>query len=187
MIACTGWHSRGYLPHFDSAEVIQAVTFRLADSLPAHIVRFLMQDPRERLRLDEHLNAGRGACHLRLPAIADHLEQTLLHFDGDRYRLLAWCIMPNHVHVVVQTSPGYRLGDLVRSWKTFSAREANAILGLKGRFWCHDYFDRYVRGDTHLERTIAYTERNPLDAGLITKAEDWPWSSARFRRVEAKA
>jgi REP element-mobilizing transposase RayT len=147
--------------------VIQTVTFRLADSLPAHVVRALLDDRHGSLRYDAHLNAGRGACHLRRPEIAECLEQVLLHFDGAKYRLLAWCIMPNHVHVVVEIQPGHRLGDIVRSWKTFSARAANTIIGQSGRFWHHDYFDRYVRDDTHLEAAIAYAEGNPVDAGLV--------------------
>ncbi|HEX2888109.1 transposase [Vineibacter terrae] len=181
MVDSKGWHSRGYLPHFDAAGAIQSITFRLADSLPAHVVRSLLDHPFERPRLDDYLNAGRGACHLRLPEIAASVEQTLCHFDGARYRLLAWCIMPNHAHVVAEMLPGHRLGDVVRSWKTFSARAANTILGQSGRFWHEDYFDRYVRDDAHLERAIAYTERNPIDAGLIAAVEDWRWSSARFR------
>jgi putative transposase len=97
-----GWHSRGYLPHFDSAETIQFVTFRLFDSLPRAVTEMLTKQPDNLAKTDESLDGGLGACWLKDPTIAALIENALLHFDGDRYRLLAWCIMPNHVHVIVE-------------------------------------------------------------------------------------
>jgi hypothetical protein len=100
-----GWHSRGYLPHFDSPEAVQFITFRLADSLPG-VIKGLRLDDNILQRLDQELDIGLGACWLQQPEIASLIEGALLHFDEGRYRLLAWCIMPNHVHVVIETSTG---------------------------------------------------------------------------------
>ena len=90
-----GWHSRGYLPHFDSPETVQFVTFRLADSLPAHVAKALQDRDHALPRLERELDAGLGACWLKRTGIASMVEDALLHFDGKRYRPLAWCLVPD--------------------------------------------------------------------------------------------
>jgi putative transposase len=130
---------------------------------------------------DQELDAGLGACWLRKPEIASLVEEALLHSDGERYRLLAWCLMPNHVHVVVEMRASVSLSAIVKSWKSFTARRSNAELGRSGTFWHADYFDRYMRNEDHLFRTIEYVEQNPVKAGLVQQASDWAWSSARLR------
>jgi putative transposase len=175
-----GWHSRGYLPHFDSPETVQFVTFRLADSLPAKVSAMLHPEA-DVHQVDRELDSGLGACWLRRPEIASLVEGALLHFDDIRYRLIAWCLMPNHVHVVIELTNGHSLTDIVRSWKSFTARRANILLGRSGPFWHRDYFDRYMRNEEHLAQTVEYVEMNPVKAGLAKNAEEWPWSSARLR------
>jgi putative transposase len=101
-----GWHSRGYLPHFDSPETVQFVTFRLADSLPAAVAEALGHREDNVHRIERELDAGLGACWLGKPEIASLVQDALLHFDGERYRLIAWCLMPNHVHVVIDILDG---------------------------------------------------------------------------------
>jgi len=93
--------------------------------------------------------------------------------------------MPNHVHAVIDGPGDYSLGDIVRSWKSFSARRANAQLRRSGSFWRAAYFDRYMRDEDHLARTIEYVEENPVKAGLVGLATDWAWSSGRARKVQA--
>jgi putative transposase len=181
MTQARGWHSRGYLPHFDSPETIQFVTFRLADSLPRSVIEGLQADANAVQRIDDELDGGLGACWLRRPAIAALVQDALFHFDNERYRLLAWCLMPNHVHVVIETLGDHSLSDIVRSWKSFTSRRANVQLRRSGPFWHADYFDRYVRNEEHLARTIEYVEQNPVKAGLSGVATDWFWSSARLR------
>ena len=156
-----GWHSRGYLPHFDSPETIQFVTFRLADSLPTVVAQLVAHREDAAHRIERDLDTGLGACWLRQAEIASLVQQALLHFDDTRYRLLAWCIMPNHVHVVVETMSGDSLGDVVRSWKSFTARGANMRLGRSGAFWHADYFDRYMRNEKHLEKQSNTWSRIP--------------------------
>src|SRR5260221_6066482 len=91
-----GWHSRGYLPHFDSPETVQFVTFRLADGLPRTVADALAKLPDSLAATDQRLDAGLGSCWLKNPDIAQMVERSILHFDGQRYRALAWCVMPNH-------------------------------------------------------------------------------------------
>jgi REP element-mobilizing transposase RayT len=178
-----GWHSRGYLPHFDSPETVQFVTFRLADSLPTHLAKALQDRDHALPRLDRELDAGLGACWLKRPEIASMVEDALLHFDGKRYRLLAWCIMPNHAHVVIEIVRENSLSEVVGSWKSFTAKQANSIIGRTGAFWHADYFDRYMRDEGHLARTIDYVENNPVKAGLVASAAEWRCSSARFMKT----
>ena len=89
--------------------------------------------------------------------------------------------MPNHVHAVVEPREGHSLGPIVHSWKSYSAKQANQVLGRSGEFWHRDYFDRYIRDEGHLARTIDYVENNPVKAGLCASSGGWPWSSARLR------
>jgi REP element-mobilizing transposase RayT len=184
-----GWHSRGYLPHLDAADVIQAITFRLADALPVKVIDAWKREvsattddlARERVlkeRIARFEDAGHGACVLRDSSCAECVQNALLHFDGERYRLLEWCVMPNHVHVLVHCRKGTPLGDLVKSWKIHSSRRINQMLDKRGSLWAMDYHDRYIRDLDHLANERSYIRNNPVKAGLCQKPEDWPWSSA---------
>lgn len=177
-----GWHRRGYLPHFDAAGAFQHIVFRLHGSLPAHLLDELKaSDSAEEERqtaIDAMLDRSLGPTWLADPENARIVAQALMRFDGERYRLLAWCIMPNHVHVLVQQHEGWPLGAMVKSWKTFSARAINKQLGRDGAFWASDYFDRYMRDPDQVEAARFYIEANPVKAGLRQTPSDWRWSSA---------
>ena len=164
-IAPKGWHSRGYLPHLDAPDLVQAVTFRLADALPGAIAERIRQQAKDDATLRRRLvagqlDAGHGSCRLRGGEAASLVEEALLHDDGGRYRLLAWVIMPNHVHVIVELA-GTPLARIVGAWKSVTARRLGG-----GRVWQPDYFDRYVRDDRHLVAARRYVEENPVKAGL---------------------
>ena len=180
----SGWYSRGYHPHFDSGDLVQSITFRLSDSVSQELLRRWRDEATHgdgaelRKRIAEYEDAGYGACHLRRPEIARMVQDALLHFDGERYRLIEWCIMPNHVHVLIEQSPGHRLSDIVQAWKSFSSKQANRLLGRSGPFWAREYFDRYIRDEGHLAAARRYIRENPVKARLCERAEDWPWSSA---------
>jgi REP element-mobilizing transposase RayT len=179
-----GWHNRLYLPHFDSPALIQAVTFRLADALPPEVLSGLVLQPQSRerrIRIDEFLDTGLGSCVLSNSTAATIVEDALLYFESERYRLIAWCVMPNHVHVLVEPAAGFRLGDVVHSWKSYTAKAINAQLGRAGPLWQADYYDRFIRNEEHLQASIAYIEENPVKANLAKQASDWQWSSARRR------
>jgi len=181
MAEARGWYSRGYLPHFDSPERIQHIVFRTADSLPPHL-RPDMQDVRRFSEtLDGLLDTGAGACPLAVNSAATTVEKALLHFDGERYRLLSWCVMPNHVHALLEQIEGARLAEIVKSWKAFTAAQINKETGAAGRFWARDYFDRFMRDEAHLAQTVAYIENNPVKAGLCHEPAQWRFSSARHR------
>jgi REP element-mobilizing transposase RayT len=132
-------------------------------------------------KVEEYLDSGYGSCALADAAVARIVEQSLLHFDGERYRLLAWVVMPNHVHVVLKTWPHWRHGRVVHSWKSYSAKRINEHLGLKGRLWQPEYHDRLVLSEKQLQRVLDYVEWNPVKAGLCARPEEWPWGSAACR------
>jgi REP element-mobilizing transposase RayT len=177
------WRSRGYLPHFNAEEVQQHIIIGLADAISGD---FVEPDPVKRLWLfDRELDRGAGDCLLARAQFAAITQNELLHHDGQRYRLLAWCVMPNHVHVVVD---GIRdLGGTVRRWKTWTARQINASTKRQGGLWRREYFERFARDEHHLQTMIHYVEENPVAAGLVATASDWPWSSAGYRQSAGQA
>ena len=169
-----GWHSRNYLPHFDSQDVVQFVTFRLADSVPAEAIERLKYADRAEMLRHEMLDHGWGACWLRSESIARLVEDSFFAFDGSRYRLHTWTIMPNHVHVLFSVLPEASLGEIVGSWKRYTARHANKELGGTGAFWQTEYWDRFVRNEDHFSATETYIDENPVKAGLVREAALWP-------------
>ncbi|MBI4327600.1 MAG: 4-hydroxyproline epimerase [Chloroflexi bacterium] len=179
------WRTRGYLPHFDRKGLFQFITFRLDDALPADRRSewqslLEIENERERLiQLEQYLDRGHGRGALQKPEVAALVQNALLRFDGERYRLFAWVVMPNHVHALLEVL-NTPLARILHSWKAYSALEANRLLQRRGRFWQVEYFDRYIRDVAHFRRAIRYIENNPVKAGLATAPEQWPWSSARF-------
>jgi putative DNA methylase len=183
-----GWYSRGYLPHFDGGALPQAITFRTYGSLPRPLLDQWMEELRRlparqadaafRVRVERYLDGVGRDGSLLVPGVASALQDTLLRFDGERYRLHAWAIMPNHVHALITPAEGQALGKIVHSWKSYSANIGNRLLGRRGRFWHHDFFDRYVRNREHFDRARSYTEWNPVRAGLCRAPEEWPFGSA---------
>jgi putative transposase len=178
-----GWHNRGYLPHYDANTLVQHVVFRTLGSLPSYVLERLAPpnvaatSAALELALDQ-------SCYdpiFSVPANADIMQAALRYFDGDRYDLQAWCIMPNHVHVVFVTNPDMLLGNIVKSWKRSVAWSINKARGQTGSVFAFDYFDRYMRNLRQAETAIHYVEVNPVKAGLCQNAADWPWSSAHHR------
>jgi len=122
-----------------------------------------------RERAEETLDTSRGSCFMNDSAIAEVVANAITFFDEQRYRLLAWCVMPNHVHAVFHTCEP--LNRIVHSWKSYSAKTANRLLGREGKFWQDDYYDRLIRNSEDLIRKIQYVRDNPMKAGLV----DWAW------------
>ena len=204
----SGLHFRGKLPHLKKEGALYFVTFRLADSLPtSEIARLkheraviLEQSRAAKSPLSWHeeeallawycdkvealLDAGHGACWLNQPQVAALIAGAVKFFDGERYELRAWVVMPNHVHAVVWPRPGHTLSDILHSWKSYTSKEANKILHrAAGTFWQSESFDHWVRDDDERARLVAYVENNPVKARLCARPEQWKWSSAHGRGV----
>jgi putative transposase len=193
-----GWNRRGYLPHCDFAGNLQAITFRLADSLPAHVLEKWRQEF-ERDRTSEDLNvrrraetglhrrltsledAGHGSCLLREPTNAEMVQRILIEGHKSAYRLIEWCVMPNHVHVMIQEYEGYPLAVVIKRWKGVSGMQINRLVGREGRLWMPDYHDRLIRDENHFYDARAYIRNNPVKARLCENPEDWAYSSCGIR------
>jgi REP element-mobilizing transposase RayT len=137
----------------------------------------------QRIKIERYLDKGRGEALLFKNEHAAVVHDALCHFDSVRYNLHAWVIMPNHVHVLVATMPNWKMGAIIKSWKGFTSREIAKreprYLSEHKRIWQPDYFDRYIRDHSHYRDVVTYLHENPVKAGLVSNARDWPWSSAR--------
>jgi putative transposase len=182
-----GWNERGYVPHRDEPGLTQFVTFRLADGFPEAMrddweKLLRVEDDRERrVQLEAWLDQGHGACHLRDERIAKGVADALRKFDGERYRLIAFSIMPNHVHVLFEVG-AVPMAKVVRLWKGATARGANLVLGVSGPFWQPDYWDTFMRDVEHEGRTVRYIRNNPVKAGLVSEWTQWPWTYVDMER-----
>ncbi|MBI5079970.1 MAG: transposase [Chloroflexi bacterium] len=199
-----------HLPHIQPKGATIFVTFRLADSIPAVVLRQLVEESKrieslvgkipdlgerydladkERRKLfgkwDEALDKSKGRCWLRDPLIAKMVVESWRHFDGKRYTLDALCVMHNHVHVVFEplAKPDgsyHSMSAIMHSLKRHTARQANKTLKREGDFWQHESYDHVVRGEAEWRRIVNYVLNNPVKAGFAKRAEDWQWSYCKF-------
>lgn len=181
----------GHLPHWNQPGTPYFVTFRLADSLPrAKLTTWRKEreewlqshpEPRDEQtrreyyrrfpeRLHRWLDAGSGSCLLKAEGNRIVVAAALAFFQGQRYRLDAWVIMPNHVHVIVIPFPDYPLFRIIQSWKAYTAKEINKRRGSNGRVWQRESYDHIIRNGTAHERIREYIRNNPkhIRKGMYT-------------------
>ena len=207
-----GLHSRGVLPHPKCEGGTYFVTFRQAGTLPKEVLLQFKQEREAILRhaeaakrpltwheqeelfrwysdrVDKHLDAGHGVCHLRNPELAGIVAGAIQFFEGQRYELRAWVVMPNNVHAVVWPKPPNELSKILHSWKSFTAHEINKLLPERmAPFWQSESYDHLVRDDDDLHRCCQYTLMNPVNAGLCARPEDWKWSSKQVAQPSPTA
>jgi REP element-mobilizing transposase RayT len=190
-----GWHSRGYLPHFDGRAIPQFITLRLFDSVPDAVLQRWMREldvlnsKKDQIilqkRIEKYLDQGYGEAFMKIHRVAEMVQNDLLYYDAQRYRLSSWVVMPNHIHFLMTRFDAIELADIMQSFKSLTSHKANKTLRRKGQFWMEDYFDRYIRNAEHFAKTVRYIENNPVKARLCKKPEDWPFSSAWFRKQKA--
>jgi len=200
------WFYRRNLPHFQPPGATLFITFRLAGSFPAAVLADLRAEAKrmqaelqrepdspersERIyraqrrffgKWDAALDAGAGPDWLSKPDVAALVAEEMHYFDGMRYDLLAYCVMPNHVHVIFTPllkteSVYYPLAQIMHTMKGYPAAQANQLLRRTGPFWQHESYDHCVRNEEELVRIIAYVLNNPVKAGLVDNWEAWPWT-----------
>jgi len=178
-----------YLPHWTLEHSIYHICFRLHDSLPQEVIRKwkferidiiesakqkgrpLSLEEADRLRflysekIDKFLDIGTGNCYLKNEAVAQMISSALMYFNEQRYKLYAWCIMPNHVHAIVRFFNN-DLDKIIHSWKSYAANQANKILGRTGSFWHKDYYNHIIRNDKEFVYQIDYVWMNAEKAGF---------------------
>ena len=175
------WHT-GHLPHRNKEGLVQFITFRLADSLPQNVLREIEKELKDVFETDieshrrkkhqQWLDNGLGCCALSNPDMAQVVQDALKYHDGEKYNLLAWSIMPNHVHVLIKTKDN--LSKIIQSWKSFTGKWALAnnkkyhleIPAGASEFWMPEYWDRFIRDEEHFNNTIKYILNNPQKANL---------------------
>ncbi len=200
-----------YIPHFDIEGAYQSITYRLADSLPSKVLKAFSTEldkikqisgemgsspitnskqleSQRRQKIEKYLDAGHGSCILKETQIANIIIDNWHFFDKQRYELLAYVVMPNHIHVLIKTYPEWTLQKVVHGWKSYTAKEIKKVMFKMGEppippehIWQADYWDRFIRNDQHFFSTIDYIHNNPVKAGLCQSASDWLASSAGSR------
>lgn len=175
------------LPHWQQGCVFVFVTWRLADSLPKGKLEQWTEEraiwfshhpkpwddkteaeyhARFSSQIDAWLDQGSGSCVLKDPANAGIVTDALRHFDGERYEIVSFVVMPNHVHVLFRPLGSHRIGDILKSWKGFTAREINKQSGKSGPLWQEEYWDRLIRNERHFFKVAEYIRKNPVQAKL---------------------
>jgi REP element-mobilizing transposase RayT len=184
-----------YLPHLAMTGRIYHVRFSLIDAMPCEARERILKEKEEILTLvnrpgtgltviekrkllkayaetvEATFDAGHGSCRLKQETIGGLVAGALRFFEGKKYVMYAWCIMPNHVHAVVQPIEGFSLSSILHSWKSYTANKANKLLGRSGTFWQRECLDRLMRSEEDLNATVSYVYSNPDKAGLV----DWGW------------
>jgi REP element-mobilizing transposase RayT len=183
------------LPHWQCSNGIYHICFRLADSVPQSLLKHWLYErnclienakqnnealSEESIRraqylyseqIEKYLDAGCGNCYLNRIEVAQLVINSFIHFNNVRYRLHAWCVMPNHVHVIVEPISGHDLSKIIHSWKSYTAIEANKLLGLTGDFWQRDAYNHIIRSRREYYFQVRYTWENPEKARL----HNWKW------------
>jgi REP element-mobilizing transposase RayT len=178
---------RRRLPHWQQIGKMYFVTWHLADSLPQDLLQRWVDERTIWLKLhplpwkaathieykerfgkvfDDWLDMGSGACVLKDAVCREILAQAFFHFDGVRYDLDAFVIMPNHVHILFRIADDQRLEDVLHSWKSYTANLINRLNQTRGTLWQAEYWDRLIRDEKHLRACREYIARNPSHAKL---------------------
>ncbi len=187
-----------HLPCWETARAIYHISLHLADSVPqdqlvawraerARLTAIAQQEGRPlsadeinvmrevfSQRVERYLSSGHGACLLKNPDAANALVGVLQHSNGTLYSLHEWCVMPNHVHIVVGGfAPTVSMSDILVIWKRASGHAINKVLSRSGEVWHKDAFTRIVRDETEYGRLVEYVWYNPEAAGLVDGFRRW--------------
>lgn len=201
---------RKNLPHIQPPGAILFVTFRLADSLPRHVIQQLLEEreaiekqiaalptPQQKVerylahkkqfaKWDHYLDrADSGPMWLQETAVARLVTHSLHHLNGKQYDLDCYCLMSNHAHILIQplldeNGRYHAIARIMHSLKGYTATEANKVLGRNGRFWQEESYDHIIRDEAELNRIRQYILYNPVKAGLVDNPEDWPWNYSKY-------
>jgi type I restriction enzyme R subunit len=205
-----GLFRRRHLPHWDVADAAYFITSCLHGSIPASGLREVEVYRRELesrprppttteldwehhihkllfARLDTILDGQPAVRHFENPAVAEIVRDGIYHFANVRYHLIAYVIMPSHLHWVFQPIPSWcetlppgrsPREVIMHSLKSFTATRCNLVLGRRGTFWQDESFDHWIRSDDEQSRIVEYVEYNPVKAGLVREPHAYVFSSA---------
>ncbi len=189
------------LPHILPDEGVFFVTFRINNSLPLNVLVKLKSEYEKEIKATKVLLSKSSVLKYRLNEIyneyfhefdnlldnylndfdltnsklAKIISDSMHYLDGKEYKLICYCIMPNHVHFIIYKlqKPLYKI---MRVLKGFTAREINKVLNRNGKFWHAESYDNVIRSRNELHTKIQYVLNNPAKAGLVKNREDWKYS-----------
>jgi REP element-mobilizing transposase RayT len=181
------------LPHLYYNEGTYFVTYRLYDSIHPDELKNLQKlidkykkfHPNEREKVFKKYDSlldkpANKIQYLKQPQIREICKKAIHYYENKEYKLICYCIMPNHVHIVIDLINNKRLlGDILGSVKKYGARRANKVLCKKGKFWQSESFDRLVRDERELYYVIRYVLMNPVNAGLVNNWKEWKGTYCR--------
>ena len=157
--------TRRRLPHWQQDNRVYFITFRTKDSLP----QVKLEELNSFEMKDGLLNLGHGECPFRQPECRAILEEVFIKENGIQYELLAYVIMPNHIHVLVKPREHVALSSILQTWKSVSAHRINKLRDSEGSLWMDESFDHIVRSPDHLNKFIEYIQDNPEKTHLSAK------------------
>lgn len=185
------------LPHYQPLDAIYHITFRLYDSIPKNILNDF-QNSFNKSEIEEHLinpkekklnqqtkyfkkfdsylaKQSNGPFWLQVDKIAGTVSESIIYRNDKEYDLICFCIMPNHVHLIIE-NPRIQLFTIMKYLKGYTSFRCNKILCRKGPFWQPESYDHIIRDRNELENQIIYVLENPVKAGLVNNWNDWKWS-----------
>ena len=154
------------LPHIDLNEHYQFITFRTNNSLDKYLEKLYnaeQENSKKQLAVDEYLDSSTNGAYLFQNEI-EIFKQVILNKDNELYELIAYSIMPNHIHLLLKQKTS--LSKIIKYIKGKSAIELNKSLNMSGQFWARDYYDRAIRNETHFSTVYDYILNNPVKANL---------------------
>ncbi|MCL4548831.1 MAG: transposase [Bacteroidetes bacterium] len=186
------FHRRN-LPHLYYNEGKYFITFRLVDSLPLEFLERIHKEFNNSIdelsikekkifkKYDELLNkAYKGDKYLSIPEVAEIVRRTIQYEDDRDVKVICYCIMPNHVHLVFELMKNNRgISKIMQSIKRVSSKRSNEFLKRTGKFWQDESFDRWIRDDKELFNIINYVLENPVNAGLVDDWRKWQYTYIR--------
>ena len=192
---------RRNLPHMYREDAIYSITYRLAGSIPRNLIKEYLVSKKRLLNenrpleakslfydeLDQYLDHEKnGPMFLESSEAKKIVASSILFFEGKCFQVICYCIMSNHVHLIINTLhfPNKPLGDFLGSIKKYSAKHINNHLGCKGTFWQSESYDHVIRSRNELAETISYVINNPVKAGCCDDWKSWPGTYVDERYLE---
>jgi putative transposase len=195
--------TKRHLPHKQLTDCVLFITWRLAFTLPESVLQKIAMNKSNYLNSikdftpQEKKNAGEdyknsqfeyfddwidkfngGKHNISLEPYLSIITDTIKHDESKKYTVSAYCIMPNHAHLIIKPlykseNIYYAISEITEFLKSISAHKLNKALSLKGQLWQHESYDRVIRDEDEYKKTVEYVLMNPVKAGLVDKWEAW--------------
>lgn len=175
---------RNHLPHLTPSGGCFFITFCTADSIPIH--KAIGKKNKSSNDFIKEFDQRKHECNsvdLSLPVIGGIIKKAIEKYDNIYYELLYYCIMHNHVHLVIDT--GFKkepepLHKIMKQIKGSTSRAINLLMNQSGPFWQKDSYDHLIRNEKELGNIGDYIIENPVKAGKVPQWQDWPYTYVKY-------